>query len=61
MIASTIIGIFYLEKKVQEALLKTLKSKLACGGAIEEEYVMLQGDQRTKVKELLLNLGWKFK
>ena len=41
--------------------LKLLKKKLACGGAIKEEWIELQGDVKIKVKEILIKEGWKFK
>ncbi len=37
---------------------KVLKGKLACGGTVKEGRIELQGDHRTKVKEILINLGF---
>lgn len=36
-----------------EAWLKALKNALGCGGAIEKDALLLQGDQRGRVKALL--------
>ncbi len=57
----TLVGRFYLEEKDKKDILKLLKKKLACGGAIKNEWIELQGDVRDKVKALLLKEGWKFK
>jgi translation initiation factor 1 len=37
--------------------LSELKAALGCGGAVEGEALALQGDQRARVKELLLRRG----
>ena len=39
-------------------LAKKLKTICACGGTAKNGMVMLQGDQREKVKELLIELGY---
>lgn len=39
--------------------LATLKSKLGCGGAVEGEALVLQGDLRTRLEPLLKKLGVK--
>merc|ERR1711916_17016 len=57
----TLVGRFYLEEKEKKAVLKLLKTKLACGGAIKDEWIELQGDVKTKVTEILSKDGWKFK
>jgi len=36
-----------------------LKSKLACGGTYKNNRIELQGDHRSKLKELLKKLGYK--
>src|SRR5690242_15406177 len=40
-----------------EAWLKALKGALGCGGALEGDALALQGDQRERVKALLLARG----
>ncbi len=57
----TLVGRFYLDEKDKKDVLKLLKKKLACGGAVKQEWIELQGDVKDKVKELLLKEGWKFK
>lgn len=57
----TLVGRFYLEDVEKKELLKLLKKKLACGGAIKEEWIELQGDVKEKVKTVLQTEGWKFK
>jgi len=57
----TLVGRFYLLDKEKKEVLKLLKKKLACGGAIKEEWIELQGDVKDKVKEILSKEGWKFK
>ncbi|OCL84602.1 translation initiation factor [Arcobacter porcinus] len=57
----TIIGRFQLEENEKKEVLKLLKSKLACGGAIKDEYIELQGDLKDKAKVILENNSWKFK
>ena len=41
-----------------KALMKKLKSKLACGGTYKNEEIELQGDHRERVKELLVKEGF---
>jgi translation initiation factor 1 len=42
-----------------EGLAKTLKRSLACGGSVKNSGIILQGDHKRKVKELLLKQGYK--
>jgi len=37
---------------------KELKHKLACGGTVKDNKVVLQGDHRKRIKELLINIGY---
>jgi len=57
----TLVGRFYLDDKSKKDILKLLKKRLACGGAVKEEWIELQGDVKPKVKEILTSQGWKFK
>ena len=40
-------------------LMKKLKSKLACGGTVKENEIVLQGKHMQKVKEILMANGYK--
>ena len=40
-------------------LSKTLKRTLACGGTVKESQIVLQGNHRQRVKEILLKQGFK--
>ncbi len=57
----TLVGRFYMSDKEKKVILKLLKTKLACGGAIKEEWIELQGDVKEKIKTILTTDGWKFK
>lgn len=47
------------EKEIDmDHVMKTLKSKLACGGTNKDNKIELQGDHKNKVKEILLTLGF---
>ncbi len=37
---------------------KQLKSKLACGGTIKEGHIELQGNHKSRAKEILIKLGY---
>jgi len=39
-------------------LAKKLKAKLACGGTAKDNVIELQGDHRSKVKSVLVELGF---
>lgn len=39
-------------------VLKELKTKLACGGTMKEDIIELQGDHKSKVKPILVKLGF---
>jgi len=39
-------------------LMKTLKSKLACGGTYKNNEIELQGDHRERVKQILIKEGF---
>jgi len=52
-----IMGIDEKEVSLKE-ITKKLKQKLACGGTAKEGVVELQGDHRSKVKEILVGAGF---
>ena len=39
-------------------LIKKLKNSFACGGTAKEGYIELQGDHKSKVKPLLVSIGF---
>lgn len=41
-----------------EHVVKTLKSKLACGGTAKNGKIELQGEHKNKAREILLSLGF---
>ena len=57
----TLLGRFSLSDKDKKELLKLLKKKLACGGAIKDEWIELQGNVKEKVIAILEKEEWKFR
>lgn len=57
----TLVGRFYIEESEKKEVLKLLKKKLACGGAISNEWLEIQGDFKEKIKTILESDGWKFR
>lgn len=57
----TLVGRFYLNDNDKKSVLKLLKKKLACGGAIKDEWIEIQGDVKDKIKDILTTEGWKFR
>ena len=47
------------EKQDLKDVFKELKRKLACGGAIKEDKIYLQGDHKRKIGDLLVKIGYK--
>lgn len=54
---ATVVEKLGLAPAVLEIWLKELKQALGCGGVVEEETIVLQGDQRTRVAALLTAKG----
>ena len=57
----TLVGRFNIKEDEKKEVLKLLKKKLACGGAIKDEWIELQGDIKEKIKTVLESDGWKFR
>lgn len=57
----TIVKPFCLDKKDLQALLKTLKKKLGCGGAIKENTLEFQGDIPEQLRKHLETMEYRFK
>jgi translation initiation factor 1 len=45
----------------KEALLKLLKTRLGAGGAVKEDNIEIQGDQRERIVAILNELGYQAK
>ena len=58
---TTLVGKFHYGEKSLKELHKIIKKSLACGGSVEDEYLLFQGDHREKVKALFIKQNWKFK
>lgn len=56
---ATVIEQLALGEAEREAWLKALKSALGCGGTTEGEHLVVQGDQRVRVRSWLLARGVK--
>lgn len=57
----TLAGPFQLCKDDTQILLKLIKKKLGCGGSYTESWMEFQGELQAKLKELLLQEGFRFK
>ncbi|RLJ06310.1 MAG: stress response translation initiation inhibitor YciH [Candidatus Aenigmatarchaeota archaeon] len=40
-------------------ILKQMKQKLACGGTIKNNNIELQGEHKTRIKNILISLGFQ--
>ena len=56
---ATVIEQLDLRPVEREAWLKALKSALGCGGSIDSDTIMLQGDQRERLQKILAERGVK--
>ena len=54
----TMVEGFTREKRLMEEILSELRRTLATGGTIRERTLVLQGDQRMKLKELFRGKGF---
>lgn len=57
----TLVGRFSLSDQDKKEVLKLLKKKLACGGAVKDEWIELQGNVKEKVISILEKDEWKFR
>ena len=57
----TLVGRFYIDEKEKKEVLKLLKKKLACGGAIKDEWIEHQGNVKDKIINILEKDEWKFR
>ena len=48
-----------IEEKSGKSVSKELKRKLACGGTFKEGKIELQGNHKTRVKDLLVQMGYE--
>lgn len=58
---ATVIRNFIGSDADMEALCKDLKSKCGTGGSAKDGEIIIQGDHRKKIGEILSKLGYKFK
>ena len=57
----TLVGEFFLVEKEAQKILKDFKKKLGCGGAYKGSWMEFQGEVRPRLRELLVDLDFKFK
>lgn len=57
----TLVGPFSYDESELKKLHKKIKKTLACGGTIEQQWLIFQGDHRDTVKPLFVKYGWSFK
>ncbi len=57
----TLVGEFQLPKEDAVTLLKLLKKKLGCGGSYKENFMEFQGELKDKLRNLLINEGFRFR
>jgi translation initiation factor 1 len=57
----TVITGFQAKPETLQALLKQLKTQCGTGGTVKDNEIEIQGDQKQKILEILLKLGYKAK
>lgn len=57
----TLVGEFFLPDEDAKEVLKTIKKKLGCGGAIKDGFMEFQGELKEKLHPLLVDSGFRFK
>lgn len=57
----TLVGRFFMSDKEKKEVLKLLKTKLGCGGALKDGWLEIQGDKKEQIIEVLETDGWKFR
>jgi len=55
---STVIQGLKNDKEQLERLTQELKRKLAAGGTVKEGVIIIQGDHRDRIKQILISLGY---
>lgn len=57
----TLVGEFKMPKSDSEAILKNIKKRLGCGGSLKDGWMEFQGELKDKLRELLVDEGFRFK
>ena len=57
----TLVGLFHLSKDETSALLKKIKKSLGTGGVFKDGYMEFQGELQNKLREKLVQNGFRFK
>ncbi len=58
---ASVIKNFIGKSEDMELLCKEIKTKCGTGGSVKDGEIIIQGDQRKKIGELLTKFGYKFK
>ena len=59
--SATLVTGFTVDDDTLQALGKTLKVQCGVGGSVKDGTIIIQGDQRDRVTDLLLELGYRMK